>query len=78
MGNNPETEKNGWSWIDGIIVKNAALLFKWWRRFSVEGNSLWKRTICSIHRLEPEKSLIQQQNRVNNQGVWSTIMKVDK
>lgn len=27
--------------VDSLIIKNAGLLFKWWWRFSKEGNPLW-------------------------------------
>lgn len=63
--------------VDNMLIKNVALLFKWWWKFSQEGNPLWKRTMCSIHRLDPGKPIIQQQNRRNNGEIWSSIMLID-
>lgn len=64
--------------VDDITIKNAALLFKWWWRFSEEGNTLWKKIICSIHRLEANIPLVQQQRNAAQRGLWDKIMKMDK
>ena len=31
------------------MLQNAALLFKWWWRFSTEEGALWRKVITSIH-----------------------------
>ena len=35
--------------VGDLIVKNAALLFKWWWRFNDRTDPLWKRIIQSNH-----------------------------
>ena len=32
--------------VGDVLMKNAALLFKWWWRFSTENSMLWKQVIC--------------------------------
>lgn len=44
----------------------------------MEGNPLWKKVICSIHSLEANMPLIQQQRVASQGGVWDKIMKVDR
>ncbi|MED6217324.1 hypothetical protein PIB30_016513 [Stylosanthes scabra] len=39
--------------IDDIILKDASLLFKWWRRFDKEEFSLWKEPLVPSHTNEP-------------------------
>ena len=36
--------------MDDLMLKNAALLFKWWWRFMTEEGSFWTKVISSIHR----------------------------
>lgn len=78
MGVDTKTKDNGWLGVDDMINKNVALVFKWWWRFSMEGNFLWKKAICSIHRLPHEIPLMQQQNNIYNGSIWSSIRSVDK
>lgn len=44
--------------IEDHTIKNTGLLFKWWWRFSEEGNILRKRTIYSIHNLNLDLAII--------------------
>lgn len=64
--------------VDDLIIKNDALLFKWWCRFSKDGDSLWKRTMYSIHNLQPDKLLVNQENRRRLGGVWDSITSIYK
>jgi len=36
--------------VGDIVVKNSALLFKWWWRYANEEDPLWKRVVQSIHK----------------------------
>ena len=36
--------------VDDMIMKNAAMLFKWWWRFACEEGALWKEVVSSIHK----------------------------
>jgi len=36
--------------VDDLILKNAALLFKWWWRYTCEEGALWKRVVHSLHK----------------------------
>lgn len=38
-----------------MVIKNATLFFKWWWRFLDEGNSLWKRVVCSTYGCDPNR-----------------------
>lgn len=62
--------------IDDLIIKNAGLLFKWWWQFSEDGNPLWKRAICSIHKLDPALPIINQQEKGLKSNLWRNISKV--
>ena len=46
-----------------LLLKNAALLFKWWWRYSCEEGSLWRKVVNSIHNedltLMPSKNISQ-------------------
>jgi len=56
-----------------LVIKNAALLFKWWWRFANERNSLWKRVIQSIHKEDRALLPFCPQKKVSAQGTWQTI-----
>lgn len=64
--------------VGDLQIKNVGLLFKWWWRFSSEGNTLWKRVICSIHNLDSEIPMLNIQNRRGNSEIWSSIITVNK
>lgn len=58
--------------VGDVIIKNAALLFKWWCWFCVEEKPLWKRIICLIHVLNPNKSACEQETKVRG-CLWSDV-----
>ena len=43
-----------------LIIKNSALLFKWWWRFSKEECPLWKKVVSSYNGLLLEKPIDMQ------------------
>jgi len=42
--------------VGDIVMKNSALLFKWWWRYACEDDSFWRRVVKSIH--SEDKALI--------------------
>jgi len=36
--------------VDDLLLKNAALLFKWWWRYACEEGPLWRRVVQSLHK----------------------------
>ena len=63
--------------VGDVIIRNAAMLFKWWWRFVSEDNSLWKQVVCSCHNLRPQMPIsdIVLQHKG---GVWGGICDVWK
>ena len=60
-----------------IIIKNAAMLFKWWWRFSTENSLLWKKVVCSYHTLDSNMPIANQTQRCNG-ALWGSIGNVWK
>lgn len=55
---------------------NIALIVKWWWRFRVDRNTLWRQVIQGIH-----KTNSKEDSRLANRsitGVWKNIASVDK
>ncbi|XP_052114148.1 uncharacterized protein LOC127745457 [Arachis duranensis] len=57
------------------VVHNAALLFKWWWRFSKEECPLWKKIVCSCYNLNPNLLLSTQKLPLRG-GPWRNICQV--
>ncbi|XP_076946644.1 uncharacterized protein LOC143618241 [Bidens hawaiensis] len=55
---------------------NLAFLSKWWWRFKVEEDSLWKKVIMSIHHTPRSWPIISNNKRLN--GTWDKIVKIEK
>ena len=66
-------EKGGLGLAD-CMMKNAALLFKWWWRYALEEGSYWKRVIDSIH--EDGLTLLPSKSCRTIQGLWTEIWKM--
>ena len=48
-----------------IIIKNSALLFKWWGRFSKEEWPLWKNVVTLCNGIQLDQSLVTQNVKQN-------------
>jgi len=60
--------------IDDLVVKNAAMLFKWWLRYTCEEGALWKEIVSSIHK--EDLSLLPSKTRAAVPGPWRDIKKM--
>ncbi|XP_016165058.1 uncharacterized protein LOC107607644 [Arachis ipaensis] len=65
-------KKLGGLGVGDAMVRNAALLFKWWWRFAKEECPLWKKVICSCNNLNPNE-LLPTQELPTRGGVWKDI-----
>ncbi|KAJ0495115.1 putative RNA-directed DNA polymerase [Helianthus annuus] len=54
---------------------NIALLMKWWWRFKIENNALWKKVVVSIHNSNRSWPILPYSKSVP--GTWSTIAKLE-
>ena len=61
--------------VGDMIIKNAALLFKWWYYFSSKEKALWKRITSSCNELVLEAS-IWKQTKCWLGGPWSAIYSI--
>ncbi|XP_035838173.1 uncharacterized protein LOC118485810 [Helianthus annuus] len=87
-GSNPEKEKMKWvAWrnmmtpkdfggmgFDLLRVVNLALLAKWWWRFKVERDSLWKKVVWEIHKNSRSWSFIPV--KLSLTSPWKQICKI--
>ena len=53
------------------LLKNAALLFKWWWRFACEEGVMWRRVVHSIH--EEDQVLLPTKTASSLPGPWKDI-----
>ncbi|KAL4356682.1 hypothetical protein AHAS_Ahas09G0111100 [Arachis hypogaea] len=53
-------KKAGGLGIGDALLRNTALLFKWWWRFSKEECPLWKKIVCSCNNLNPDIMLVME------------------
>ena len=66
--------------VGDLVMKNAAMLFKWRWRFSNENSPLWKHMVVSCSRLNGDRT-IADQIHLGGEGPWGSICniwKVDK
>ncbi|KAJ0475516.1 putative RNA-directed DNA polymerase [Helianthus annuus] len=87
-GSNPEKEKMKWvTWrnmmtpkdfggmgFGSLRVMNLALLAKWWWRFKVERDSLWKKVVWEIHKNSRTWSFIPVKLSITSP--WKQICKI--
>ncbi|XP_057755995.1 uncharacterized protein LOC130975187 [Arachis stenosperma] len=67
------------SWGLGVgdaVLRNTALLFKWWWQFSKEECPLWKKIVCSCNKLNPDIMLTTQSLPVKG-GPWKDICQLN-
>lgn len=60
-----------------MLGRNLSLLFKWWWRFSIEENTLWKKIVCSVHNLLDFKAKIDLFSQCRG-GIWGHFGSIQK
>ncbi|XP_016206964.1 uncharacterized protein LOC107647403 [Arachis ipaensis] len=65
-------KKEGGLGVGDAVIRNSALLFKWWWRFSKEECPLWKKVVCSCYDLKPNMMLSTQPLPTKG-GPWKDI-----
>nr|XP_029148315.1 uncharacterized protein LOC114925208 [Arachis hypogaea] len=65
-------KKLGGLGVGNAMVRNTALLFKWWWRFAKEDCPLWKKVVASCHNLNPNEPLWTQEPPTRG-GPWKDI-----
>nr|XP_025617990.2 transmembrane 9 superfamily member 7 [Arachis hypogaea] len=63
-------KKAGGLGIGDAVIRNTALLFKWWWRFSKEDCPLWKKVVCSCNNLNLNEMLCGQPGMAEQYGSW--------
>ncbi|KAL4357195.1 hypothetical protein AHAS_Ahas09G0162400 [Arachis hypogaea] len=58
--------------VGDAVLRNTALLFKWWWQFSKENCPLWKKIVCSCNDLKANV-LLSCQQIPNTKGPWKDI-----
>ena len=58
--------------VGDVEMKNAALLFKWWWRYLVEKDTLWKQVVSSCNNMAVDRP-IDDQNLAKGSSPWLTI-----
>jgi len=64
-------KKQGGLGVGDLLIRNAALLFKWWWRFACEEGAMWKRVVHSIH--EEDQVLLPMNIDSSLPGPWKDI-----
>ncbi|XP_020972640.1 uncharacterized protein LOC107627573 [Arachis ipaensis] len=65
-------KKLGGLGVGDAVVRNSALLFKWWWRFEKEECPLWKKVVCSCYDLNPSV-MLSAQTLPTRGGPWKDI-----
>ncbi|XP_052110107.1 uncharacterized protein LOC127741497 [Arachis duranensis] len=69
------SKKLGGLEVGDALIRNTALLFKWWWRFAKEECPLWKKVVCSCHNLNPNE-LLSTQVLPSKGSPWKDICQV--
>ncbi|XP_016177607.1 uncharacterized protein LOC107619884 [Arachis ipaensis] len=69
-------KKAGGLGVEDAVLRNTALLFKWWWRFLKEDCPLWKKVVCSCNNLNPNIMLASQTLPVKG-GPWKDICQLN-
>jgi len=67
-------KKQGGLGVTDPMLKNAALLFKWWWRFACEEGALWRRVIQSLH--EEDHIMLPKKIVATIPGPWRGIKQI--
>jgi len=59
--------------VGDLVMKNAALLFKWWWRYASEENAFWRRVVQSIH--NEDEAIFPSSSLSKVPGTWQNIKK---
>ena len=59
-----------------LLMKNAAMLYKWWWTFANEEKPLWKKIVGSCHRTDVNSSSYVEIKK--NSGPWGAIRNIGK
>ncbi|XP_057720141.1 uncharacterized protein LOC130934601 [Arachis stenosperma] len=65
-------KKAGGLGVGDAVIRNTALLFKWWWRFSKQDCPLWKKIICSCTNMDPAV-MLRDQPVPTRGGPWKDI-----
>ena len=60
--------------VGDLLVKNAALLFKWWWRYACEEGTFWRRVIQSLY--EEDQGILVGNDNPKLNGPWRAIKKL--
>nr|XP_029145738.1 uncharacterized protein LOC114924657 [Arachis hypogaea] len=69
-------KKFGGLGVGDAMIRNTALLFKWWWRFAKEECPLWKKVVCSCNNLRPDE-LLSMQVLPTRGGPWKDIFHIE-
>jgi len=64
-------KKVGGLGIGNLLLKNAALLFKWWWRYACEEGSMWRKMVQSLH--DEDQVLLSGRSVSTLPGPWKEI-----
>jgi len=67
-------KKEGGLGVGDLVIRNAALLFKWWWRFACEEGAIWRSVIQSIY--EEDNALLPARSQSNLSGPWKAIKQI--
>ena len=68
------SKKEGGLGVGDLLIKNAALLFKWWWRYACEEGAMWRTVVQSIH--EEDHFLLPSKARSSLPGPWRDIKQI--
>ena len=60
--------------IGDLMIKNAALLFKWWWRFACEEGAMWRTMVQSLH--EEDQIMLPGNSIASVPGPWRDIKRI--
>ena len=63
--------------VGNLEMKNAALLSKWWWKYSGDDCPLWKKVICSVHGFHSNIPINAQHSKLGG-SVWTQIYNFPK